>query len=142
MIADESKPQSRAFYLCLSLSLCAILFSGCSFTAEGRLRKKLASQTTGVLQLPPGLTEITSELKLAPGAHDLEIVGSGSILKADEKFRGRAVLVAEGAQRIKFREFSIDGNRIALERPLEMVPPENALRNYYVDSGILTDRVD
>ena len=92
--------------------------------------------------MPPGLTEITSELKLAPGAHDLEIVGSGSILKADEKFRGRAVLVAEGAQRIKFREFSIDGNRIALERPLEMVPPENALRNYYVDSGILTDRVD
>jgi hypothetical protein len=136
-----STDRERGFYLCVFV-LFTLGLSACSFTAEGRLREKLASQTTGVLQLPEGLTEIASELKLAPGAHDLEIVGAGSILKAGKGFRGRAMIIAEGAQRIKFRDFSIDGNRTVLEKPLDMVPPENALRNYYVDSGILTDSVD
>ena len=88
------------------------------------------------------MTEITRELQLAPGAHDLEIVGSGSILKADETFQGRAVIVGEGAQRIRFREFFLDGNRRVLEKPLDMAPPENAFRNYYTNNGILLDRVE
>jgi hypothetical protein len=94
-----------------------------------------------VIQLPAGVTEITAELSLAPGAHDLEIVGSGSILKADEKFQGRALIVAEGLRGIRFHDFSMDGNRPVLEKPLDMVPPENALRNYYANNGILVDRV-
>jgi hypothetical protein len=118
------------------------LSTGCSVTPEARLRKTFLTQTTGTIQLPAGVTEITRELQLAPGAHDLEIVGSGSILKADETFQGRAVIVGEGAQRIQFREFFLDGNRTVLEKPLDMVPPENAFRNYYTNNGILLDRVE
>jgi len=126
----------------LTITLLISLLAGCSVTPEARLRKKFATQTTGVIQLPSGVTEITEELKLAPGAHDLEIVGSASILKADESFRGRAVIVGEGAQRVRFRDFFLDGNRAVLEKPLDMVPPENALRNYYTNNGILLDRVE
>ena len=122
--------------------LLAILLTGCSVAPEARLRKTFLTQTTGVIHLPSGVTEITSELQLAPGAHDLEIVGSGSILKAGEMFRGRAVIVGEGARRIRFREFFLDGNRTALEKPLDMAPPENAFRNYYTNNGILLDRVE
>ena len=125
----------------LALGVLIVFLTGCSLTPEARLRKTFLTQTTGVIQLPTGVTEITGELNLAPGAHDLEIVGSGSLLKADETFRGRAVIVAEGAQRITFKDFSLDGNRPVLEKPLDMVPPENALRNYYADNGILVDRV-
>jgi hypothetical protein len=121
--------------------LLSVLLTSCSVTQEARLRKTFLTQTTGVIQLPSGVTEITGELKLAPGAHDLEIVGSGSMLKADKHFQGRAVIVAEDAQRIRFRDFSLDGNRAVLEKPLDMVPPENALRNYYAGNGILVDRV-
>jgi hypothetical protein len=118
-----------------------ILLTGCS-TQEAKLRKTLSTQITGVVQLPPGVTEITSELTLGPGAHDLEIVGSGSILKMDETFRGRAVIVAEDVQRIHFRDFSLDGNRSVLQKPLDMAPPENAFRVYYPNNGILADRVE
>jgi Right handed beta helix region len=137
---DQKGSVAGSSFLLLLLLLWASL-TGCSTTMEGRLRRAFATQTTGVIQLPTGVTEITSELVLAPGAHDLEIAGSGSILKADESFKGRAIIVADGAQRIKFRDFTIDGNRRSLEKSLEMVPPENALRNYYADNGILLDRV-
>ncbi len=133
----DQEAVARACAACTLL----ILLTGCS-TQEAKLRKTLSTQITGVVQLPPGVTEITSELTLAPGAHDLEIVGSGSILKADETFRGRAVIVAEDVQRIHFRDFSLDGNRSVLQKPLDMAPPENAFRNYYASNGILADRVE
>jgi hypothetical protein len=101
----------------------------------------LASQTTGVIRLPSGTVEISSELKLAPGAHDLEISGSRTVLKVTDRFKGRAVLVAEGARNIRLRDFSVEGNRQALEKPLDAVPPENAFRVYYPNNGVLFDRV-
>jgi hypothetical protein len=52
------------------------------------------------------------------------------------------VIVAEDVQRIHFRDFSLDGNRSVLQKPLDMAPPENAFRNYYADNGILADRVE
>jgi hypothetical protein len=110
-------------------------------TAEARLRKTLATQTSGTITLPAGVIEISSELRLAPGAHDLEIAGAGTILKAANNFKGRAILVAEGARAIRFRNFSIDGNRAAFSRPAEMAPSENAYRIYYSNSGIVLDRV-
>jgi hypothetical protein len=86
--------------------------------------------------------EISSELTVAPGAHDLEIAGTGTLLKAAKGFKGRAVLVAEGARNLRLRDFAIDGNRGVLETPLEMVPPENAFRVYYSNNALLFDRVD
>lgn len=127
---------------CALAALLAVLACSCAGTPEERIRKAFASQATGVIQLPSGVVEITRELVIAPGAHDLEIAGSGTILKADETFRGRAVIVADGVQRVRFRDFSLDGNRAVLEKPLDMVPPENALRVYYPNNGILADRVE
>ncbi len=123
------------------LLLVAAALAGCS-SPESRLRQRLATQKAGVLQLPPGVIEVSSELKLAPGAHDLEIVGSGTLLKAADGFQGRAVLSAEGAQRIRFRDFTIDGNRRVLEKPMAMAAPENAFRIWYPDNGMLFDRVE
>lgn len=77
---------------------------------------------------------------LPPGAHDLEIDGSGTLLKALDNFHGRAILVADGAKRIRMRNFMIDGNRRA--QPLEMAPPENYFRVWYPNNGLLFDRVE
>jgi len=107
------------------------------------VRRAFETQTTGTIRIPAGVIEITSELRLPPGSHDLEIVGDGSMLKASAQFHGRSIIVAEGAQRLRFHDFAIDGNRAQLAaRPIEMVPPENALRNYYAGNGILADRVE
>ena len=122
--------------------LAAVLLAGCSESPEARLRKTLATQTTGVIQLPRGLVEISSELKLASGAHDLEIIGEATMLKASDQFQGRAVMVLEGAQRIRLHDFAIDGNRERLARPLDMAPPENAFRVWYPNNGVLADRVE
>jgi hypothetical protein len=94
--------------------------------------------------LPPGTVEISSELTLAPGAHDLEIAGAaaGSTLQASVGFHGRAVLVLDQVRNIRLHDFAIEGNRETSPRTLEMAPPENYFRRWYPDNGILADRVD
>jgi hypothetical protein len=109
---------------------------------EARLHETLAHQRTGVIQLPAGVVTVSSELVIGPQAHDLEIEGSGTVLKAAAGFRGRAILVIEGARGIHLRDFSIDGSRGQLSKPLAMAPPENAFRVWYPDNGILADRVE
>lgn len=106
------------------------------------MRRVLASQTTGTIHLPPGLIVVSSELTLAPGAHDLEIAGApgGSTIEASAAFHGRAVLVLDQARNIRLRDFSIEGNREASPRTLEMAPPENYFRMWYPDNGISVDR--
>ena len=94
-----------------------------------------------MIQLPKGTVEVSSELTLAPGVHDLEIVGQETILKAADNFKGRAVLVLENAARIRLHDLTIDGNRDKLAKPLEMAPPENAFRVWYPDNGVLANRV-
>jgi hypothetical protein len=81
-------------------------------------------------------------LRLAAGAHDLEIAGAGTLFKAAKEFKGRAIFVAENARAIRFHDFSIDGNRAAFDQPMEMAPSENAFRIFYSHSGILLDRVE
>jgi hypothetical protein len=97
---------------------------------------------TGVIQLPAGVIEVTTELRLAPGAHDLDIAGAGTLFKAAKDFKGRAIFVAENARVIRFRNFSIDGNLAAFDQPMEMAPSENAFRIFYSHNGILLDQVD
>jgi hypothetical protein len=118
------------------------IFTLTACSSEARLRRTLETQTTGVIHLPSGTIEISSELHLAPQAHDLEIVGSDTILKASKAFQGRAILVAEGNQRIRVHDLSIDGNRDALAKPLAMAPPENAFRIWYPNNGLLFDRIE
>jgi parallel beta-helix repeat protein len=121
--------------------LAVLLLAGCGGPPEARLRKTLASQTTGVIRLPRGELEISSELMLAPSAHDLEIVGNETRLKAADNFKGRALLVLENVERIHLHDFAIDGNRDKLAKPLDMAPPENAFRVWYPDNGVLANKV-
>ncbi len=123
------------------VALLSGVVTSCGGTAESRLRKTLAAQTTGVIQLPGGVIEVSSELRLAPGAHDLDIAGGGTLFKAAKDFKGRAIFVVENARGIRFRDFSIDGNRGTFEQPMEMAPPENAFRIFYSHNGIVLDQV-
>jgi hypothetical protein len=125
-----------------ALAFFLLLTSGCYKSPEANLRKRLATQLTGTINLPPGVVEVSSEFQLAPGAHDLDIVGSGTLLKATDEFKGRAVLVAEGSRNIRLRDFSLDGNRIVLTRAVDAPAPENALRDSFLNNGILLDRVE
>jgi hypothetical protein len=131
----------RAFWT-FAVTIIALNCAACGSTAESRLRAELAAQSTGVIHLPAAVIEVSSELQLAPNAHDLEIVGAGTIFKVSDQFKGRAVFVAENARRIQFRDFSIDGNRPAFDQPREMAPPENAYRIFYSNNGILFDQVE
>jgi hypothetical protein len=125
----------------LAIAFLDLPSTGCGGTAESRLRKTLATQVTGLIQLQGGVIEVSSELRLAPGAHDLEIAGAGTLFKASKEFRGRAIFVAEDARAIRFRDFSIDGNRAVFDQPMEMAPSENAFRIFYSHNGLLLDRV-
>ena len=110
--------------------------------SEEDLRARLESTLTGKLQLPPGEISISSEITLPAGAHDLEIVGDGTILKASDDFEGRALLVIEQANNITLRDITIDGNRAMLDRPFPIAPPENAFRIWYPLNGLLVDQVE
>jgi hypothetical protein len=113
----------------------------CSEAPEARLRKTIRSQVTGVIHLPPGTIQVSTELTLARGAHELTIIGSNTTLKAADHFHGRAILCGDDVKHIRLVGFSVDGNRAVLTKPLEMAPPENQFRIYYPNNGILFDRV-
>jgi hypothetical protein len=125
-----------------ALLVVALILTGCGGTPEQKLRKTLAATVTGRVTLPPGVIEISSELVPPPGAHDFEITGPGATLKAAQGFKGRALLVIDGARNVHLRDFKVDGNRSVLDRPLDMAQPENAFRVWYPLNGILADRVE
>ncbi len=98
---------------------------------------------TGTVRLPPGVTEISSEIKLPDGAHDLTIAGDGrSTLRASAEFHGRAILSCHGCRQITFRNFAIDGNRGALEKPLPFPPTDKNFASVFADNGILIEETD
>ena len=141
MAKQAGKLTLKWAYCALCVALIGLNSTSCRGSAEARLRQTLATQTTGAIQLPAGTIEVSSELHLAPGAHDLDIVGAGTLFKAADNFKGRAIFVAEDARAIRFRDFAIDGNRVAFDSPREMAPPENAYRIFYSNNGILLDQV-
>ncbi|MEO8098331.1 MAG: right-handed parallel beta-helix repeat-containing protein [Acidobacteriota bacterium] len=120
-------------------------FTACTKTPETTLREALAAQQSGVIHLPAGELLLAEPLRVASGAHDLEIRGasaSTSKITASAQFQGKALFIVEGAKNILFTDFSMDGNRALLARPYEMAPPENAFRIWYPTNGILADQVE
>ena len=98
-----------------------VAMAGCG--GERGIRRGL-NKGSGVVVLPDGVTEVTSELRLPPGAHDIEIVGgNGSILKAAPNMEGRAVLMFQGVQRLRLRNFTIDGGMGAGGERSGEIPP-------------------
>jgi hypothetical protein len=97
---------------------------------------------TGSVRLPPGVTEISSEIKLPEGAHDLVITGDGSTLHAAANFQGRAIISCQGCRRIHFANFAIDGNRAALEKPMPFAPSAKSFASVFPNNGILIEESD
>ncbi len=73
------------------------------------------------------------------GAHDLEVIGAGSILRAAQDFHGRAIFVMKSARRIRFRDFTIDGNRDALEQRVGLPGSDTPFRKFTFNNGILIE---
>lgn len=97
---------------------------------------------TGIVHLPSGVTEISAEIRLPEGAHGLTIVGDHSTLRASGNFHGRAIFSCHGCRQISFRNFAIDGNRQALEKPLPLPPSDQSFASFFPDNGILIENTD
>ena len=95
------------------------------------------NQATGVVHLPKGTTSISKELKLPAGAHDLEIRGDETVLRAAGDFRGRAILSCSGCRNIKISGITIDGNRGRLSSPAGLPPYDRAFANFTENNGML-----
>jgi len=102
----------------------------------------VAIPSTGTVRLPHGVTEISSEIKVPDGAHDLTIIGDHSTLHAGANFQGRAILSCRGCRRIVFRNFTVDGNRAALEKPLPFAPSDQTFSSVFPNNGILVEATD
>jgi hypothetical protein len=102
-----------------------LLFAGCG--------------TFHSIRLPAGITEVHAEWPIPEGVHELEVSGSGSILHAAEDFHGRAIFAVKAGARIRFRDFTIDGNRDALEQRVGLPRSDTPFRRFTVNNGILID---
>jgi Right handed beta helix region len=109
-------------------------------THESRLRTALLAKT-GAVTLPAGTIEISREIVLPSDAHDLEIRGAGTTIKAAATFRGSALIVIPAGKNITLHDFALDGNRDAVARPIG-IPPSGAMFSRFVaDNGILAEGV-
>lgn len=95
-----------------------------------------------MVHLPSGVTEISSELRLPEGAHDVIVVGANSTLHATRNFRGRAIFSCRKCARITFRNFAIDGNRTALQKPMPLPPTDQSFASVFPNNGILIEESD
>src|SRR6266550_8205740 len=108
---------------------CVLLFAGCT-----RDRGTFYS-----IRLPAGITEVHAEWPIPEGGHDLEVIGSGSILYAAQDFRGRAIFAVRSGTRIRFRDFTIDGNRDAFEQRVGLPGSDTPFRRFTINNGILIE---
>jgi len=118
------------------LSLCRTYAA----TPEAQLRTALEAKT-GAVTLPAGVIEISREIVLPSDAHDLDIRGSGTTLRAASTFRGRALIVIPAGKNIKVHDLSLDGNRDAIARPLGLPPSEAMFSRFMPNNGILAEGI-
>ena len=91
------------------------------------------------IKLPAGITEIHTEWIIAENARDVEVVGAGSILRAAADFHGRGDFCGEVGYAIRFHDFTIDGNRDALEQRVGLPGSDTPFRRFTVNNGILIE---
>lgn len=123
--------------LVLALALASSLAAA---PTESQVRRALLAKT-GAVTLPAGTIEISREIILPSDAHDLDISGAQTILKAAATFRGRALLVLPAGKNVKIHDLSLDGNRDAIARPIGLPPSEAMFSRFVPDNGILAEGV-
>jgi len=107
---------------------------------ETRLRTALLAKT-GAVTLLPGVIEIAREIVLPSDAHDLEIRGADTTIKAAATFRGRALIVFPAGRNIKIHDLSLDGNRDAFPQPVPPPQPGAMLSRVVANNGIISEGV-
>jgi hypothetical protein len=124
------------------LVCCLLFLSACKsdIRTEADIRRALA---TGTVILPVGVVEIHAELAAPEGMQGLEVRGQGpqSILRAAPDFRGRAIFTVKSGTRIRFRDFTIEGARDALEQRVGLPPYDQSFARFYANNGILLENV-
>src|SRR6185437_15808215 len=127
-----------AFFAVLAiLSVCP---ASAAITPEAQLRIALQAKTGAVI-LPAGVIEISREIILPADAHDLDIRGTDTTIKAASTFRGRALIVIPAGKNIKIHDLSLDGNRGAIARPLGLPPSEAMFSRFYPNNGLVAEGV-
>jgi len=95
-----------------------------------------------VIQLPPGVTELTKPIEIAPGSAGVTVRGDNSTLRLAAGFQGKAAIVIRAASRIVLEGFVIDGNRDRQDLRLDMPPPETPFADHFPANGVLADSVE
>jgi len=93
-----------------------------------------------VVQLPAGTVELHTEIAVAAGT-ELRGAPSGTALHAAPDFAGRALIVVQG-NNIVLRDFTVDGNRGALEARTGLPPSDTPFARFTHGNGILAIGVD
>ena len=107
---------------------------------ETSLRTALQTKT-GMATLPGGVIEISREIVLPSDAHDLDIHGADTTIKASAAFRGRALIVFPAGRNIKVHDLSLDGNRDAFPQPVPPPPAAAMLSRVVANNGIISEGV-
>ncbi|MBS1871820.1 MAG: right-handed parallel beta-helix repeat-containing protein [Acidobacteria bacterium] len=99
----------------------------------------IAIPQTGRLVLPAGVVDLTAELRIPAGAHDLVIVGhrNGTTLRLAPGFAGRAAIVCDGARNVRLASFRIEGRRETVKDRVGLPPSNVAFADFYRRNGIL-----
>ena len=92
-----------------------------------------------IVELPAGRVELSCPMAIAAGT---ELRGSpkGTVLHMTAGFAGPAALVVAG-DGVVLRDFSIDGNRAALEIRAELPPSNVPFERYTRGNGVLAENV-
>lgn len=96
-------------------------------------------RTSGKIQLGAGVTEITAPLRIAAGAHDLEIVGdpAGSTIRMAGSFAGPAAIVGDNVANISIHGIRIEGSRTTLASDRYLPGSDQPFSEYYDANGIV-----
>ncbi len=115
--------------------------ASCAFCAtEADLRKALELKT-GVAVMPAGDFTLKREI-LIEGAHDLEIRGSGTRIRAAIAFEGRAMIRIVKSNRVRIHKLEIDGNRVALETRMGLPPSDKTFAASFRRNAIAAEDCD
>jgi hypothetical protein len=92
-----------------------------------------------VRQLPAGVIELHSEIAVDADS-ELRGAPTGTVLDLASDFAGRAAIVVRG-NNVTLRDFSIDGNRAALEIRAGLPPSNTSFAKFTRANGVLAEHV-
>ena len=114
--------------------LLALAVALCLYGADDAALRKALTAKTGAVTLPSGEFEIGREITLPGDAHDLEIKGVNTTIRASAEFRGRALLVLVNGKNVRIHGLSLDGNRDVVGRMFSL-PNAGTMYSRFVPSN-------